>query len=146
MGGWWPHRDSQQNMSPTCQNEQLHCYAKGTNCLSLKIVVSLSKPASITFLAPVCEKCSLFFLQAQFFLNNTLVIEESKHQLSDPWLLPAKLLWAFMMILFYIWRHTYWKQKWKLEVTKRCQQFTMFTPEKAKKAQTGGRGIALLSL
>lgn len=69
----------------------MHCYAKGTNCLSLKIVVSLSKSASITFLAPVCEHCSLFFLQAQLFLNNTLVIKESKYHLSDSWLLPAKL-------------------------------------------------------
>jgi hypothetical protein len=61
----------------------MHCYAKGTNCLSLKIVASLSQSPLITFLAPVCGYCSLFFLQAQFFLNNTLVVEQSKHHLSD---------------------------------------------------------------
>ena len=91
VGGWWSHCDSQQNSTLTCQNEQMYCYAKRTNCLSLKIVVSLSKSALITFLAPVCEYCSLFFLQTHFFLNNTLVIEKSKHHLSDPWLLLAKL-------------------------------------------------------
>jgi hypothetical protein len=52
--------------------------------LTLKICLN-------NILAPVCEYCSLFFLQAQFFLKNTLVIEENKHHLSDPWLLPAKL-------------------------------------------------------
>jgi hypothetical protein len=91
VSGWWPHCDSQQNTWLSWQNEQMHCYVKGTNCLSLKIVAPLSKSDS-NFLAPVCWiQYLLLFLQAQFFLNHTLFIKESNHHHSEPWFLPAKL-------------------------------------------------------
>lgn len=54
-------------------DEERHCCAKGTNCLSFNFVASFQKPPSLTFWGPThWIHCSMFFHQAQI---HTLLIK-----------------------------------------------------------------------
>ena len=77
VGSWSPHLDSPGSTSLLWQHEQEYCCAKGSHCISLEIVASLLKSASVTFSVSVYRiYCSLFTLQVQVFSGSHAVYQK----------------------------------------------------------------------